>query len=183
MYKIIDISGYFNNIGATNIHNFNIGNLSLGSSSFPEEEIPFNKDFKYEKIPFIFKKKNNFDNIQLEGQYIKLKEAINCEEIFFVGVASNGDMSGQIDFLLDDKLITTTKIRLTDFTSDKPAFLEKVVLTFNYIYSKSGINNMRSNMWVTKQTFNSLTFNKLKFEYNPFIHIFCITCNVKNGGI
>ncbi|MFJ7734147.1 hypothetical protein ACIQXF_20055 [Lysinibacillus sp. NPDC097231] len=177
-YVCLSLNQYFNNIGTTNSSNFLRGELSLGESSLPQENIPFGTPFIFEGTPFLLSKNTDLsDNIQMENQQIRLKDIPRIKKLHFLGVSNNGDLYEEIHFLKNNKNVYSDFLKLSDFTSSDSFFDDKRALQFEYMYTRKGINtSYKPSMWYNYIKFpHPIPIDEIVFEDNPFIHIFAIT--------
>ncbi|OTQ85763.1 hypothetical protein BG30_09605 [Bacillus subtilis subsp. subtilis] len=182
MYKCLDISKSFNNIGSTTISTYKNGDFSLGSSSFPREKIKFNEPIYFYSIPFKFFLNEMKDNIQMTGQKIPMNPIRNAKAIYFLGAANNGHMSGNVTLSYKEVITKKFTLYFTDFTSNVAVFNDLPALKFDYLHTRSGIYEaIKPTIWFNCVIFNDeINFDEIEFEDNPFIHIFAIT--IKYGA-
>ncbi|WP_214482981.1 hypothetical protein [Bacillus sp. SM2101] len=180
MFKCISLQRYFNNRGVTTEQEFKQGELSLAFSSFPQKYIPFNRSFTHSDIPFMFSKNNHRDNVEMCGQTIDLGEMYNINKIHFLGTSNNGDFSEDVHLYEDTSHVISKPLGFTDFIEPQPKFNEDVAIQAPYLHTRHGIKNIYFPIiWYNSINFNkSARANKLMFEDNPSIHIFCITIEV-----
>lgn len=154
-----------------------LGDLTIGLSSYPAEEIPFNKESTFKSVPFqLVKRATGEDNLQLVGQELNIPP-FKVTKIHFIGCSVNGDIYDDLIVKYNQRVIGKERMFLSEVFSEKPAFNDKLFLDFNYSHSRQGINNnLRPKLWYNYIRLNKAeVVNKIEFEDNPFIHIFAIT--------
>ncbi|MFB7120719.1 hypothetical protein ACWOMK_28970 [Bacillus thuringiensis] len=175
-FHCLDIKNFLNNKGSTQNSDFKKGALSMNGSSLPRELLPNNDYFYFNGIPFVFYFENNGDNIEMEGQTLEFADYF-VNEAHFIGVSCNGDLMDDIHFLLDDKIVQTSKIYFSDLISEAPAFNDQCALKFPFLNTITGPKkHLKPKLWYCSIKFpKTFKVNGIKFEDNPFMHLFSVT--------
>ncbi|MEC1178641.1 hypothetical protein P9B03_09125 [Metasolibacillus meyeri] len=172
----LQILDFLNNKGITKIEECDKGFISNGRSSLPFELLPKNT-IKHKNIPFYIQfNKDNFDNIELNGQSIKFPN-VSAKKIHFLGVSSNGSFREKIKFKLKGEIQSEGYLSFSDFLNEEPAFNDEKVLVFNYIHTLSGVyKSIKANIWYNSTNFEEvMQFDEIVFPDNLSMHIFSIT--------
>lgn len=168
--KKINLQPIFNNRAITSLEERNLGELTLGGTSFPLSELL--------KMPVEiqnFFSLGNKDNVVCEGQIIKIHQSVSVNHLVVVGTSVYGDYSG--DIIVKNKGIQKSKIhiQLNNLFDDVPFFTDcQSLISSDYLNSKDHIIvNYHASIW--KQEIylkNTITFDEIVFLDNPFLHIF-----------
>ncbi|MBJ8030425.1 hypothetical protein [Bacillus cereus group sp. N21] len=172
----LDIGPFVNNRGMTYEGECNKGNLTLGQSSLPAEVLMSREFFESNGVPFHFTYYEAGDNLEMMGQTIDI-ENITARRAHFFGASSNGSFYEDVYFLKDRIEVFKCCVHLSDIISVNPDFSDQCALTLDYVHSINGKNyNFSPRLWHYCIDFvNDVDFNQIRFEDNPFIHIFAIT--------
>jgi hypothetical protein len=177
IYQPIELFNYVNNRGITNEENTANGELSLGKSSLPLNEFPLDFKIKYRGIPFQFTYTQDGDNVELEGQSIYTYKRIKTSKVHFIGCSINGDLSDSVYFHYKGEMVDEKKLYFSDLMSSTPTFNDKKLLSFNHLHTQDGKReHYNPNLWIyTTELTQSYFVDEIKFNDNPFMHIFAIT--------
>ncbi|PEI85156.1 hypothetical protein CN679_25005 [Bacillus pseudomycoides] len=178
-YKIVNLDNYYNNCGFTKKEEINRGNLTFNGTSFPLED-DFENFPNYKEVPLKFSKYNGNDNIELEGQTIHLDGEYTVKKIYIVGLSVYGDYFDELYLHKGEKLVETTKLKLTCTSSNSPCFENKELLKYDSLNNiKKGVLNIPSKIWLDEIELTQPTvIDSIKFEDNPFMHVFSITLEI-----
>lgn len=178
IYKIIELSDKFNNVGITKSDDYIEGDLTIGGSSFPKDDMKDSFPSIYNNIPFKIEYENKYDNVSTDGQHIKIGSYIS--EIHIVGTSCPGDYLEEFVLCKDDGKRKEFKIGFSDFLSIEPCFEESLIYQSNYAHSQFGrAEHLKISMWINSIVIEEKEFiEELILPKNMFLHIFSITIKV-----
>lgn len=173
MYKTLDLTVHFNNIGIATNENKQKGMLSLAGSSLPFEG-PFKKNEYYcNNIPFRLKKETEYDNISLQSHKVEINSK-SLKAIHFVGNSESGSYFEPVFLMEKGDIVHKGLISLTDFLSEVSSFSNLLVYRFQSVNNRP--SHYKGSLGLHSLYLpNTMEVDILKFEDNPFIHIFAIT--------
>ncbi|MCE5003511.1 hypothetical protein KJJ36_14155 [Staphylococcus pseudoxylosus] len=179
-YKKLILDEHFTNVGLTNScsNDWEKGELTLGSSSIPADDINYGEEYFHHNIPFVINKnKYNQDNFELEGQTINTDEE-QIKAMHFLSCSCYGDYIFKlyINDSIEKEVHTKDFISYSIEKNEKISYLDRWK-TFPYMNTLNGQNkNQPTIIWYSKINFDSpIKLEKIKFEDIPMVHIFSIT--------
>lgn len=177
----LNLNPLLNNQGtlAEKEENYRNTSFSLGESYFPSEHLPNYGDIiSWEETSFLFPKRNSdyFDNLVLDNQIIKVPQG-NVKEVYILGASNNGNFYDKIDLRLNNTVVYSFDLALTDFIEEDTWFNDAIVLECPFVRNIShNLHQYTAKMYCHKESLPSgITFDEIKLGDNPFIHIFSIT--------
>ncbi|MGH0435016.1 hypothetical protein ACQVOM_12240 [Bacillus basilensis] len=178
MYHCLDLSKYVNNKGITSFEDREQGELdSFIKLSIPDSFLQKHMNFSYkdDSVPFIFNIDGIYDNIEINNQSIHI-EPKSYSDIFLIGTCNNGNFYHDL-LIKNDESSLIKRAYFSDLFDEEPSNKEICFKHINYMHSPQGINESFSpRLWFFHISLeNSMLINQIKFDYNPFIHIFSIT--------
>ncbi|MGE7218491.1 hypothetical protein ACQKJC_18485 [Priestia koreensis] len=185
----VDLTPFLNNSGTCDEHkDCGESSFSVGKSYFPTEHLPkFGELTQWEDVTFIFPTRTNegFDNVILEEQTIPVKQN-SYSTVSIFGASNNGNFFDTVRLFLDDKEVHQFKLKLSDFIAEKSWFDDVPVLNCPFVRNPiNDLHHLQPKIYCHHEVLPpNITFNKIKFGENPFIHIFSITLgNVEGGNV
>lgn len=169
-YIELKLTPYFNNIGSTQFQNIALGDFAFGGFSYPREELINISNGKFQLSQLCLYTETKHDNFTLEEQEINLP--ISTNHIILIGASNDGDFEDNI-ILSNFKDEINKKITFPDYlnSSDTQEYIYKVP----YIYKANmGKIYKDAHIWINIIETQDIFINKIKFPFNPSIHIFGI---------
>jgi hypothetical protein len=182
-YHQIDLKPYMNNVGFTYSDKVDVGALTMANSSLPKEEMIFNETFEYKGIPFIFEEIDERDNLELEEQTVHFSPVLSSK-LHFIGVSIYGDYYDDISCWGQHKHVYSGKLGFPDFLSEQEDANRQKAFAFSKLHGQLIHNDkLKPSIWYSSIEFNEpLMMDAIKFEDNPFIHLFALTIQEAGTG-